>query len=390
MLKLAVLATHPIQYQVPLWQTLARSSTIQPKVFYATRHGVEEALDPGFGRKFAWDLPMLEGYEHEFVRSIRVPGLTGPVAGWIPKGLARSLSTGGFDAVLVHGYATGAALVGLCAAWRLRLPVIMRGETHDRGRPPSWKLRLKRAILPQLLRRVDAFLAIGSWNEAYWRNHGVPAAKVQTALYAVDNDRFSRKARESEAAAQALRARWTASADAPVFLFAAKLTPVKAPDLLLRAFKALDFEGARLVFVGSGPMEEALRRLARSLRVEGVHWEGFVNQMELPVYYCAADVVVLPSQFEPWGLVVNEAMACGTPCVVSSVVGAGADLIEGRDTGLVFESGSETALVGALRAAADPETRRRWKANVPAWIGRATIAETATAIESLVLKLYAR
>jgi glycosyltransferase involved in cell wall biosynthesis len=268
--------------------------------------------------------------------------------------------------------------------------LILRGETHDHGRAPSWRLALTHTLLPRLLRRADGFLAIGSWNEAYWRNHGVPAAKVQTALYAVDNERFSQKARQSYAVVQALRAKWGASEDAPVFLFAAKLTPVKAPDLLLRAFKMLDCASARLVFVGSGPQAESLRQLARSLRVEGVHWEGFVNQMELPVYYKAADVLVLPSRFEPWGLVVNEAMACGTPCIVSSLVGSGADLIEGRDTGLVFQSGSEEALVSALRAAADPEARNRWKANIPPSLARATIAKTAAALESLVVRLCNR
>jgi glycosyltransferase involved in cell wall biosynthesis len=351
---------------------------------------VEQTLDPGFGCSFAWDIPMLDGYEHEFVESLPLPGLAGPVSRCFPRRLARRLSTGGFDAVLVHGYATGAAIAGLWAARRLGLPAIMRGETHDRGRVRSWRLALKHAVLPSVLRHVDGFLSIGSWNEAYWREHGVPAEKIKPALYAVDNERFSRKARESNTAVQALRTKWGASAETPVFLFAAKLTRVKAPELLLRAFRRVDLAGARLVFIGSGPLETSLHALARSLRVEGVHWEGFVNQSQLPVYYRAADILVLPSVFEPWGLVVNEAMACGTPCVVSNVVGSGADLIEGRDTGLVFESGSEDALVRALRAAADPDTRSRWKANIPCSLAKATIGNTAAALESLVVRLCSK
>ena len=164
----------------------------------------------------------------------------------------------------------------------------------------------------------------------------------------------------------------------------------KAPDLLLKAFAELVGDSrAHLVIVGNGPLELHLRKMQQALGLTRVHWAGFINQSELPAYYRAADVMVLPSRFEPWGLVVNEAMACGTPCIVSSVVGAGADLVEGQETGRVFRSGDVGDLVNALRSALDPDVRRRWAANLSRILKRASFRQNIAALESLLQRVSA-
>ena len=135
-----------------------------------------------------------------------------------------------------------------------------------------------------------------------------------------------------------------------------------------------------LVMVGSGPLESELKQKARELGLS-VRWEGFVNQMSLPLYYAAADVFVLPSRIEPWGLVVNEAMACGTPCIVSDRVASGADLISDKCTGLVFRDGDVDDLASCLSTALSPELRAEWAANIPNVIDRAHPRHLVAAIK---------
>jgi glycosyltransferase involved in cell wall biosynthesis len=162
---------------------------------------------------------------------------------------------------------------------------------------------------------------------------------------------------------------------------------VKAPEVLLKAFAMIAEPKAHLVFVGAGPLETTLQKLQRDLSVTNVHWEGFVNQSALPAYYRASDVLVLPSRFEPWGLVVNEAMACGTPCIVSDVVGAGPDMVEGQDTGLIIPHDDVEALAAALRMACDPELRQRWRGNILLVLEKADFAQNVMALEAMLLRL---
>jgi glycosyltransferase involved in cell wall biosynthesis len=386
-MKLAAIATHPIQYQAPLWRAITASGKIGLKVFFATRHGLEPSLDRGFGKSFAWDIPLIEGYDHEFLPSVRIPLFKGPVGDRFPKGLEKRLREGHFDAVLVHGYANAAAWAGMLAAWKTNIPVIIRGDTHEHGRSKSVRIRLKRLLLPLLLRRVNGFLAIGTWNKEYWNGYGAPLSQIETTSLAVDNKFFASKCEAQTTLAQSLRSKWGVPQDGAVFLYCAKLIPVKAPEVLLKAFALLTEPTAHLVFVGAGQMEASLKKLQQKLGVENVHWEGFVNQSALPAYYRASDVLVLPSRFEPWGLVVNEAMSCGTPCIVSDVVGAGADMVEGQETGLIFPHDNVEALAAALRMACNPELRRRWKSNISRVLETADFAKNAQAIEALVGRL---
>ena len=195
---------------------------------------------------------------------------------------------------------------------------------------------VKGIVLRRLLARVDGVLAVGTWNKEYWQSYGVLEEAIETALFAVDNAFFASKSNEQGEKTRILRAGWGVPEDGTVILYCAKLIPVKGPEVLFRAFAMLGQPKAHLVVVGTGALEASLKSLQRELSVERVHWEGFVNQSALPAYYGAADVLVVPSRHEPWGLVVNEAMACGTPCIVSDVVGAGPDLIQGKDTGTIL------------------------------------------------------
>ena len=305
-----------------------------------------------------------------------------PSAHRYPSHFARVLEANRTDALFVYGYASAISLAALRAARALGLPVVMSGDTHEQGREQAkWKARLKAAILPQLLRGVDSYVAIGEWNHAYWEKYGVSGATIADATYAVDNDFFARRSQGSSAE---LELRWRKEHGETVFLYVGRLVGVKGVDLLLEAFSRLT-QPARLVLVGEGPERARLGRLAEELGCEQrTIFEGFINQNRLPDVYRSADVFVLPSFYEPWGLVVNEALACGTPCVVSSAVGAGPDLVRDEGAGHIFESGSAESLREALTLACDPAIRTRWTLKAERAVAKATPTRTAQVICDLV------
>jgi glycosyltransferase involved in cell wall biosynthesis len=388
--RLAVTSTHPIQYQAPLWRQLAASG-LDVTVYYGSTYLSERGFDPGFGTEFAWDVPLLEGYHYEVLPSWPLPRILGPLRKrWgsgdrVPTGLAARLHEGGFDAVLVHGYVSGMSLAALVAAWRVGVPVIMRGDTHAHGRGVTLKTRLWQGMLRLLLHPVNTYLAIGSWNREYWLQLGARPEQIVTSLFAVNTDYLrGRLAAEPDRAA-ALRKAWGAAKDDVVFIFSGKFVPTKDPMLLLRAFAHLGKRpDAHLVMVGAGPLEKTLRELQSELEIERIHWSGFVNQKEIAHFYAASDVLIMPSRYDAWGLSINEAQACGCACIVSDAVGAGPDLVEGFGAGMMFPSGDLTKLATCLEQAMNEESRSTWRARSVAAAEAASLSHNVDALHKVM------
>jgi glycosyltransferase involved in cell wall biosynthesis len=178
----------------------------------------------------------------------------------------------------------------------------------------------------------------------------VPAQRLFFSPHCVDNDAFA-------AASSGIRR----SEGRRRVLFVGKLIARKHPADLLHAVALLRDKPVQIAFAGAGELEPELRKIAAASSVDA-DFMGFVNQSELPAAYASADVLVLPSDGqETWGLVVNEAMACGIPAVVSDVVGCGPDLIDPGQTGATFPFGDVAALASAIESvlALDPVQTRR-------------------------------
>jgi glycosyltransferase involved in cell wall biosynthesis len=383
--KLAIVATHPIQYQAPLWRRLAQNPLFDVKVFYADAHGTAESFDPLYGKTFSWDVPLLEGYDYEFLKSVRIPGLPGPTACYYPLRLGQKIAAGEFEAVLILGYMSGAAWAGYRAARRLGLPIFIRGDSHLVGRNLTGaRARIKMAILSHFLRRITCCLAIGEWNRQYWRHYGVPDEKIRKTFFSVDNARFQETLARGKTEIGGLRNAWGVSSEATVFAFSGNLQPHKGVDVLIRAFLQLLAQriDVHLLIIGKGPVETELKAVAGG--TDRIHWVGFVNQSKMPLYLAAADVFVLPSYMDAWGLVVNEAMACGLPCIVSNAVGAGPDLVSGPDTGLVFPAGDVDRLYASLERATDPAVRAHWISNIPGVLAAASYDDNVSVIAGCV------
>ena len=349
-LMLAILTTHPIQYQVPLWQALARDGRVPFEVWYLTDHGTRHSRDREFGQTFAWDIDTLSGYTHRF---LEVSQRATPSSFWkcrLRERLRDRLRASHATALWIQGWQVAAYWQAVREAQSAGVEVWLRGESNDLAPQPPWKRKLKRAKNGWLFRRVDRFFYIGKANRRLYEESGVTEAKLYPAPYAVDNERFAMQAAALRPRRAALREQWGIPEDAFCILFCGKFIPKKRPLDIVAATRTLIEKGAllklHLLFVGSGVLGPELRRACRvvcdiegqltSPQVQGTNYAsvlppasfaGFLNQKEISQAYVAADCLVLPSDHrETWGLVVNEALASGVPCLVSQACGCAEEL----------------------------------------------------------------
>ncbi len=347
-----MIASHPIQYQVPWFRALARRSEIDFSVLFVQIPDAKQQ-GHGFGVAFEWDIPLLDGYAWKLAPDVRGPGgFDGFLAARVrkPVALLRALNP---DVVVLTGWHIWPLLQMLAAARWLRIPVIMRGESNAL-RP---RHLLSRIAHRALLSQCAAILPIGRSSRQFYEGYGVHSAKLFDAPYFIDNDRFASAAHVLAPERQALRRAWNIPQGATCFLYVGKLESKKRIFDLLAATAILARESAsfHVLVVGSGDlMAQAQAQIAQEHLP--VTFAGFMNQSEIARAYAAADCLVLPSDFgETWGLVVNEAMACGLPAIVSDRVGCAQDLVTPGETGYVFPFGDVKALATCMeRSTADP------------------------------------
>jgi glycosyltransferase involved in cell wall biosynthesis len=319
-LRLGIVASHPIQYQSPLWRALDDKG-LDVEVLYLSKHGLGTSVDTDFGQAVRWDSDLFSGFSHRFLNAPwdTKPGsvLTG-LSGHVVPAILR----GRYDAVLVSGYASAGYLAARLAAALGRVPVYVRAETVSSPTKTSagskaWRLRAHGVVLRPLLRSYAGAFPIGVDSERFYREMGIDGSLLTRAPYGVENKWFSRP---PDAVIRAKRDEMGCAPQDVLILHAGKLIGRKRPEQAVAVAAALRSRGitARAVIVGSGPSESEVRTRMHSDDL----FLGFANQTELPTLYGAADIVVVASTYETWGLVVNEALAAGTPVVSSPYVPA--------------------------------------------------------------------
>jgi glycosyltransferase involved in cell wall biosynthesis len=360
--RLAYLVSHPIQYQAPLLRRIAQEPDIDLTVFFCSDFSVRGYKDEGFGVGVKWDVPLLDGYRHEFLPSLRDKAKAG-VASLVNYGIFSRLRGGGdedgkagFDVLLVHGYATVNSMQGMLAAKALGISVLLRAESwlKDRSRSQT-KLVAKRLFFSLLKQLVDGVMPIGTLNASYWHHYLGEDFPAWTMPYAVDNAYFQRRSQEALKGREELLQELKLDPSRPVILFASKLQNRKRCEDLLSAYNKLsantDVESRPyLVIVGDGEERAKLeRQAAESDFKEGIRFCGFRNQSELPKFFNIAAVFVLPSKHEAWGLIVNEVMNAGCAVIISDEVGCQPDLITDGVEGCIFPAGDVDALTVSLQ-----------------------------------------
>jgi glycosyltransferase involved in cell wall biosynthesis len=376
--RIAFLNTHPIQYKAPLYAYLNSAPDLDVSALYMSDFSVRGAMDPGFGQRIKWDIDLLGGYRPVFLGAgaqRREPnGFFSMVA---PEAWGE-VRSGRYDALVIHGHNFAGHHVALAAARSIGLPVFMRSETHLGLLRSGLKAGLRRPLMGSLYAQCDGFFAIGSANREFYRAMGVPDEKIFLVPYTVDNERLANASDLTPERRRAVRAELGVTDERPIILFAAKFQRRKHPDDLIAAARLLHAQGLRfqLSMIGSGEMEAALKAMAADLPEGVVRFHGFMNQAQLPQAYAASDVFVLPSTNEPWGLAINEAMACGLPIVASTEIGAVRDIVHDGINGRTFVARDVDGLAEALTdVVADPAQQAAMSAASRDIISRWSYAE---------------
>jgi glycosyltransferase involved in cell wall biosynthesis len=350
--RIAVVASHPVQYQAPFFKRLAERADLT--VFFCQRHEPSLERAAGYSEAFSWDVPLTDGYRHEWLTNVAPHPAVDRFSGCDTPDVAERIAERAFDACIVQGWYLKSYAQAILACRRLRVPVLLRGDSQLATTRSFGKRAIKYWPYRLLLNAVAGHLVVGTANREYLSNYAVPDTKLFDVPHAVDDQWFAIESRAARANGSRLRERAALGIpeNAKVAVFVGRLVDMKRPLDLIRALTDSVIPSSLWgLIVGSGPLDREARALSETLGAR-VRFAGFRNQQSLPAVYACADMLVLPSDArETWGLVANEALASGVPVVVSDAAGCARDLAIG-DAGRRYRVGQVSELAVAMASMA--------------------------------------
>lgn len=332
-----------------------------------------------------WDEP-----ESSAVRIRSLPRITLPLGSrynalLLNYTLRRELDAARPDALICCGWDSPAAFQ--CARWarRTRTPfIVWSGSTPQED---TLLRRLTKPLVRWYVESASAWLAYGTRANAYLAELGADEARIFCAFNTVDIDYYLNRPAPSHDAARALRQQF-GMGEEEILLYVGNLLELKGVYDLLHAFRrfAETRTDVSLVLIGEGRERASLQRLAAEWGIgDRVVFTGFADRETVAAAYSLANLLVLPSHSEVWGLVINEALASGLPVLATDVCGAVADLIEDGVNGYIVPSGDVAALTGAMRRHFDaPELHDAIRASAREHIAPFTFSAAADAFEQAV------
>jgi glycosyltransferase involved in cell wall biosynthesis len=329
---------------------MARHPKLNLHVYYCHEATPQEQARAGFGVEFEWDVPLLKGYEYTFLKNVAdVPG-HGRFDGFDTPEIEEVIRRREYDAVLVNGWHYKSAWQAIWACWKSKVKVLARSDSHLYTPRSAAKRAVKSFAYRRFIPRFDACLAAGQWSREYFLHYGALPERIFLVPHAIDSARFQIAAKSPEPQRSEWRKENRLDQDAVVLMFSGKIIARKRPMDFVEAIDRAASRNPKIegLMVGDGPLRVACENLVRERRIP-IRFTGFLNQSQIARAYVGSDALVLPSDGEEtWGLVVNEAMACGRPCIVSDRVGCGPDLVIPQETGSIFPLGDVDALADSM------------------------------------------
>lgn len=357
-MRLKIFAGHPVQYLAPLFRELTNSHLEIEVKYYHAGMAMKQTLDPEFGLSIKWDIDLLRGYLSSYFRENATYSIAEQVK-LAPRIILWALRDRKTPLLLIGWFAE---IVWLIWLFRVLLgaPTLTFEDNTVQSYAvfpkPKWRMKM----LAWLLCHSTAHLYVGTRNREFLCSMGVSAERLYLAPHSVDNERFDRSVQQLMPVREQLCSKYGLDPHLPTFLCCGKLIPKKRPVELLDAFIDAGLKDhAQLLFVGDGVQRAELERRIKNEQLKHVHILGFLNQTEMPIAYVLGEILCLVSDStETWGLVVNEASACGRPVIVSENVGCMPDLVSTQNGWIVRGVDNRQALAAIVRQAYDE--RDRW------------------------------
>jgi len=352
--KLAIIATHAIQHFVPVYRRLAEEYGVDLKVFYAAENGVKKYTDSGFSKDFSWDIPMLDGYEYEFLNPDKILR-NFSFKEVDAKNVNARLSAYSPDFIWVHGYWS-------MLNWRVILGkkkhqiLIYTSDSNLLDQRSAFRKIFKSIVVRTFLSRCDHFLSIGNKNKEYLRHYGVNESDIQDSRFPIDMQRFVKARNELSAQDRSeLRQRYGLTDKQFVVIFSGKLVDYKRPQDLVDALTRLKTQGEgndiAVMLMGEGVLRPELESaIKRSGLTDKVVITGFINQSEVPLHMFSADAFALTSSKEPFGAVLSEALPFGLPIIATDKVGSVGETASAQPgkNAIVYSWGDIESLASAM------------------------------------------
>jgi glycosyltransferase involved in cell wall biosynthesis len=351
MKKLAIISSHPIQYNAPLFALLAVKGEFDLRVFYTWgEDALKPKFDPDFGKVIEWDIPLLKGYQYQFVENVAKNPGSHHFFGIDNPDLIQDIESWGTDVVWIWGWSFKSHLKGI-RYFHGKIPVWFRGDSTllDESKGITLKSVLRGMLLKWVYRHVHTAFFVGENNKLYFLKFGLKENQLVHAPHVVDVERFATWNDHDALKLEVWKSELGIKPDDFVILFAGKFELKKNPNFIIALSKQLKSDRFKFVMVGNGVLESEINEAANlDKRIIVL---PFQNQSMMPMTYRLGDVFVLPSvgPGETWGLAMNEALACGIPVFGSNKCGGSIDLIDDL-CGLIFEPNDITLVEERLNA----------------------------------------
>jgi glycosyltransferase involved in cell wall biosynthesis len=327
---------------------LTERKRLQIKVFYTWEKSADGVFDIKFNQHLKWDIPLLDGYDYQFVKNISEDQGTHHFKGMINPGLNKEIEDWGANAILIFGWNFDSHFKAM-RYFKGKIPVYFRGDSTLLDEKPGFKTFARRIWLKFVYHFIDFALFVGENNKNYYLKHGLREKQLIYAPHAIDNERFSDSDETYSGKAQKWKNELGILDDDLVFLFAGKFESKKNPALFIHAANYLKNSKLKFILAGDGILKEELKLLAKNN--QNIIFLPFQNQTQMPVLYRLCHVLVLPSKGpgETWGLAVNEAMACSKAILVSDKTGCATNLVKIDENGFIFKSGDLNDFVNKIK-----------------------------------------
>jgi len=341
--KIAIIATAPFYYHTPLYRKLANSPEVDLMVYYCSEEtilgtDIKNAYQVD-NAKITQTEDLTKGYPYEFLNNYSpYPSITGWPFGLMNLDIFGKIRNGKYDAIILLAWTDVTRGLAFCAGLVFDVPILFMTDANifSELSRPMWKKILKKVILGFAFKNTSGFLTAGKANEQLYLHYGVSPKKMSTLSFSWGYEYFLNAYESLKIDREKIRESFGVAKNEVVILYVGRFSEEKGIIDLLDSYHQIKSSSKKLFLVGSGPLQIKIEKHIKAHDIKKVHMMGFQPRESLVKFYILADVLVLPSKDEPWGMVINEAMCFGLPIITSNKVGANLDLVEDGYNGFVF------------------------------------------------------